>query len=121
MCKHIPHHEGVHQLYFSQEVVFDTERTRGRGIQYQAVCAKCGELLGLPRKSQLSAPYRQAAAALAKRHNLPVVIRRLISQELARLDDAGLSRARREDVFINAFRRHSSIPENEILITVAKI
>jgi hypothetical protein len=121
MCKHVHDKQGAWQPYYSEETVSGERRFRGRGIMRQAVCKECGEVLGLPRKSQLSAPYRQAAAALARKHDLPVALRRLISQKLARLDDADLSRTRREDVFINAFQRHSSISENEILITVAKI
>ena len=126
MCKHVPCRDnegrkGAWQPYSSEEIISGSQRTRDRGIIHQAVCSECGLLLGLPTKSALSGPYRRAAASLAKKHSLTTVQRRMINKKLERLDDAGLNRFQREDVFINAIQTYSSIPESEILTTVAKI
>lgn len=126
MCKHEPSNEPELRLagwqpYEAVEIVAGTERRRSRGIIGQQICTKCGMILGLPKTSPLSWPYRKAAAALSTRHDLSGVQRRLISQKLRKLDDGGLSRTRREGVFIDAFATYSAIPEDEILATVVKI
>jgi hypothetical protein len=85
-------------------------------------CALCGELMGLPAACKASAPYRMAAADLAKKHGLAQVQRRLINKKLKKIDDQiGMVRMQKENVFTSAMREHSSIPEGEILSALRRI
>lgn len=131
MCKHRPtldRGSGGWQPYILHEKVYNRAtdsyepRERERGILLQPICAICGLVMGLPKVSKPSAPYRMAAADLAKKYNLTKVQRRLISQKLQKIDDeAATSKLERENVFVDAFRNYSSIPQIEIEITLRKV
>ena len=135
MCKHVPVFnrdkgiDGSWQPYSLEETVWKTpskleDRQRERGVLRQPVyCAKCGLLLGLPKKSNASEPYRMAASMLAKQYDLAQSQRRLINRALDSLEDTdrNQTKLRREKIFVNAFEMYTTISKEEIVRTVAWI